>query len=109
VEIPHFVVKIEYPLKKINICHRKKLPVAGRNLLSQQEISIQGKKLPVTGRIFLSQEETSCHSKKPPMTERNFLSYEEAFKDERNAEEERWRLLKMFLCFKMVTKSLKIL
>jgi hypothetical protein len=34
--------------------HRKKLPVRGRNLLSQEETSSQGKKLPVTRRkMFL--------------------------------------------------------
>ena len=58
-------------------CHRKKLPVTGRNLLSQEETSSQGKKLPVTGRNFLSQEEASCHNKKPSVTIRNFLSQEE--------------------------------
>jgi hypothetical protein len=30
------------------ICHRKKLPVRGRNLLAQEETYSQGKKLPVT-------------------------------------------------------------
>jgi hypothetical protein len=33
-------------------CHKKKLPVTGRNLLSQEETASQGKKLPVTGRAF---------------------------------------------------------
>jgi hypothetical protein len=45
-------------------CHRKKLPVTGRNFLSQEESSVHRKKVPVTGRNLLSQEETSCHTKK---------------------------------------------
>jgi hypothetical protein len=35
--------------------HRKKLPVTGRNLTSQEETYSQGKKLNLTGRSLLSQ------------------------------------------------------
>jgi hypothetical protein len=55
-------------------CHRKKLPVTGRNVLSQEET-------PVTRINLLSREDTSCDRKKPPVTVRNFLSHEKAFKD----------------------------
>jgi hypothetical protein len=46
---------------QITICHRKKLPVTERNLLSREDIS--------------------CDRKKPHVTVRNLLSHEEAFKD----------------------------
>jgi hypothetical protein len=111
VELSHFVAKIEYSLKRRNFlsqketyCHRKKLQAAkGRNFLSQEETSSHKKKVPVTGRNFLSLDETSYHRKKPPVTVRNLLSQEET------SWRWRWRLLKMFLCFKMLTKYLKML
>jgi hypothetical protein len=81
-------------------CHKKKLPVTGRNFLSQEE-------LPVKGRNFLSQEETSCHCKKLPFTRRSIEKL--TYKWMSTRLRKRWRLLKMFLCFKMIKKSLKML
>jgi hypothetical protein len=66
--------KLTISLKQNTICHRKKLPVTGRNFLSKEETSSQGKKLPVKGRNILSQEETSSQGKKLPVTERSLLS-----------------------------------
>ena len=51
--------------QKETSCQRKKLPVTGKNFLSQEETFSKGKKLPpVTTRNLLSNEETSCHMKK---------------------------------------------
>jgi hypothetical protein len=51
--------------QKETYCQRKKLPVTGKNFLSQEETFSKGKKLPpVTTRNLLSNEETSCHMKK---------------------------------------------
>jgi hypothetical protein len=78
VDLPHFVMEIEYSLERNTICHRKRLPVRERNC--------HRKKLPVTRRNFQLREETSCHRKTLPVTERNLLPHEEM--EEHNSEEE---------------------
>ena len=54
---------------------RQKIPVTGRNFLTQDKscchrnkFALTAKKLPVTGKHFLSQEVISCHSNKFPVT-----------------------------------------
>jgi hypothetical protein len=41
---------------------RKKLPVTGRNFLSQEESSCQRKKIAITGRKVKILEVSSCHT-----------------------------------------------
>ena len=69
-------------------CHRKKFPVIGRNLLSQQNnfpvsernLVSQEKSFPFTGRNFLSKEEIFCQWMKFSVTEKNFLSQDKIFR-----------------------------
>ena len=68
-------------LQKENSFDNKKLPVAGRNFLSKENIlghwkktSCCNKKLPITGGNFLSQQEISCPRKKLPVPARHFMS-----------------------------------
>jgi hypothetical protein len=69
------------------ICHRKNLPATGRNTLSEKE--------------------TFCHRKKPLVTRRSIERL--TYKWMSTMLRKRCRLLKMFLCFEMLSKSLKIL
>jgi hypothetical protein len=77
------------------------LYVTGRNFLLQKETSCHRKKLPVRRRDLMFREETSCHRKKPPVTVRNLLSQE--------ATSCRTKKLEMFICFKMLTKALRMI
>ena len=58
---------------------RQKIPVTGRNFLTQDKFcchrkksTVTGKKIPITGGNFLLQEEIFCHQMKFPITGKIF-------------------------------------
>ena len=65
---------------KKNFCHRKKIPVTGRNFLTQDKSCCHRKKFapiaknfPVAGKHFMSQEAISCHSNKFPVRQSKYF------------------------------------